>query len=200
LRERCEVRALIIDKNRLRGVVTQESAIEGDLAILASGAWLNLMGGVSADILPRVTPVKGQMIALEPPPGTALPKALLWNDDVYLVSRRDRLFAGATAEDAGFDTSVTGEARDRLVRATARLIPAASRWRLAEIWAGLRPRASDGMPVLGQTAIEGLYVASGQFRNGILLAPLVAEIMCRIVMEGAKRANASFDPKRFSWP
>ncbi len=199
LREGREVRSLIVDENRLRGVVTADGAIEADLAILASGAWLNLLNGVSADVLPRIAPVKGQMIALEPPRGTVLPKALLWDDDVYLVSRRDRLFAGATVEDAGFDTSVTREARERLVRATARLIPAASDWRLAEIWAGLRPRSPDGLPVLGQTAVEGLYVASGQFRNGILFAPSVAETMRAIVL-GGENAHAGFDPKRFSRP
>lgn len=200
LREGCEVRSLIVDNNRLRGVVTQDGAIESDMVILASGAWLTLVGGLSADILPRVTPVKGQMIAFEPPLATVLPKALLWSDEVYIVARRGRLFAGATVEDAGFNTSVTREARDTLVRATARLIPAVSQWRLAEIWAGLRPRASDGSPVLGQTAIEGLYVASGQFRNGILFAPLVAEIMRGIVLGERKSAGASFDPKRFAGP
>jgi glycine oxidase len=198
LREYCEVRSLIIDKDRVRGADAQDGPIESDAVILASGAWLNKIGGVSADDLPPVMPVKGQMIALERPSETKLPKALIWDDNVYLVPRRERLFIGATVEDAGFDTSVTLEARDRLLAAAARLVPSASSWRLAEIWAGLRPRTPDGAPVLGQTEISGLYVASGQFRNGILFAPLVADAMHRIVMgQPSAWAVAPFDPKRF---
>jgi glycine oxidase len=114
LRECCEVRSLIVDKDHVRGVVAKDGAIQRVAVILASGAWLNRIGGISPGDLPPVMPVKGQMIALEPPSGTKLPRILIWNDDVYLVPRRKRLFAGATVEDAGFDTSVTREARDRL--------------------------------------------------------------------------------------
>ncbi len=199
IREECVVRSLVTEKNRVRGVVTEAGMIEGDAVILATGAWLNFIGGTLPDDLPKVMPAKGQMVALEPPDGTVLAKALIWDGDVYLVPKRGRLLAGATMEDAGFDTSVTREARDRLVKATARLIPASSEWRLAEIWAGLRPRTADGAPVLGATAISGLYVAGGQFRNGILFAPLIAEVMGRIVMgEPPAPEMTAFDPRRFS--
>jgi glycine oxidase len=83
-----------------------------------------------------------------------------------------------------------------LHEAACRLIPAARQWRVAEAWAGLRPRSADGLPVLGETAVSGLFVAGGQFRNGILFAPLVADIMRRIVLGEGTPAPA-FDPKRF---
>jgi glycine oxidase len=198
LREGCDVQALIVDKDRARGVVTSEGAIEGDAIVLASGAWLNGVAGVTQGDLPPVAPAKGQMIALEPPADVALPKALVWDEDIYLVPRRGRLIAGATMEEAGFDTSVTREARNDLLAAACRLIPQAHAWRLSEIWAGLRPKTPDSMPVLGETAIAGLFVAGGQFRNGILFAPMVAELMRSIVLKGTgEHAYAAFDPKRF---
>ena len=81
-----------------------------------------------------------------------------------------------------FDTSISREARDSLLGAAARLIPSLAEWRVAEMWAGLRPRTPDDAPVLGATAIDGLYVASGQFRNGILFAPAVADTLCRLIL------------------
>ena len=198
LRELCEVCSLFIDKDRVQGVVTSDGMIPGDVVILASGAWLNHIGGIAPDVLPPVSPANGQMLALEPPAGAALPTALLWNEDVYLVPRRHRLFAGATMEDAGFDTSVTREARKHLLAAAARLIPAAKSWPVAEMWAGLRPRTKDGAPVLGPTSISGLYVAGGQFRNGIMFAPLVAETVSRAVMgQPRSEMTATFDQRRF---
>jgi len=198
LREGCEVLSLIVERNRARAVVTNEGAIEGDAVLLASGAWLNIIGGISAGDLPPITPAKGQMIALEPPAGTTLPTALLWDETVYLVPRHGRLLAGATMEEAGFDTSVTRDARDRLFAAACRLIPSAREWRISEIWAGLRPKTQDAMPALGETGISGLFVAGGQFRNGILFAPLVADVMRGIVLgETNGNADFSFDPKRF---
>ena len=193
LREGCELVSLIIEKNRVRGMMTTEGPIEGDAVVMATGAWLNGEGGD----LPRIAPVKRQMIALEPPRGTLLPKLLVWNEDIYLVPRGNRLLAGATVEDAGFDTSVTREARDQLFDAACRVIPSAREWRIAECWAGLRPKSDDAMPVVGETRTTGLYIASGQFRNGILFAPMVADAMCRILLGKNAQDLLPFDPKRF---
>jgi glycine/D-amino acid oxidase-like deaminating enzyme len=137
------------------------------------------------------------MAAVLPPDGARLPRALIWDGDVYLVPRRDRLLIGATVEDAGFDTGVTREARDRLIGAASRLIPGLSGWTISELWAGLRPKALDEAPVLGETAIADLYVAGGQYRNGILFAPLVADTMCALLSGKGAPPSAAFDPKRF---
>lgn len=194
LRENCELLSLIVDKGRVRGAVTSDGAMEADAVVMATGAWLN---GAGAG-LPRIAPVKGQMIALEPPRDTRLTKSLVWNDDVYLVARGNRLLAGATVEDSGFDTCVTREAADKLFAAACRIVPAARLWAIAECWSGLRPKSDDGLPVLGETGVSGLYVASGQFRNGILFAPMVGDAMRRIVLGKDVGDLSPFDPKRFS--
>jgi glycine oxidase len=199
LRERCTVRTLVIADGRARGVTTEEGTREADLLVLACGAWMNLVAGVNAEALPPVRPVKGQMIACEPLSGTALPQTLIWSDEVYLVPRHKRLFIGATVEEAGFDTSVTREAREWLLNAATRVIPSLASWRVAEMWAGLRPRTPDDAPVLGTTHIDRLLVAGGQFRNGILFAPLVAETVSRLILQNDPRTNGgAFDPKRFA--
>ena len=123
VRENTEIRGLLIADERVRGVMCSSGAVPGDAVIIASGAWLNAFGGEAAG-LPPVTPVKGQMVAVEPPAGTSLPRQLLWGKDVYLVTRGGRVLIGATVEDAGFDTSVSGEAYSRLVSAAARILPA----------------------------------------------------------------------------
>jgi glycine oxidase len=139
------------------------------------------------------------MIAVEPPTGTALPKHLLWGDDVYMVPRRGRLLIGATVEDAGFDTSVSADVCARLVSSAARIVPPVREWTVSEMWAGLRPRTPDGAPVLGASTLEGLYVAGGQFRNGILFAPAVAEAMQQIVLTPRSAPDLrGFDPRRFN--
>jgi len=197
--EHCNVRSLVIIEGRARGVITDDGTREADLIVLACGAWMNLIAGVGTEDLPPVRPVKGQMIACEPPAGTALPRALIWSDDVYQVPRQHRLFIGATVEEAGFDTSVTREARDWLLDAAARVIPSLRHWRIAEMWAGLRPRTPDDAPVLGMTPVDRLLVAGGQFRNGILFAPLVAETLSRMILQNDPRLDAgAFDPKRFA--
>jgi len=114
------------------------------------------------------------------------------------VPRKDRLFIGATVEDASFDLSISREARDSLLAAATRLIPTLDQWRVAEMWAGLRPRTPDDAPVLGATAVAGLHVAGGQFRNGILFAPAVADMLCHLIVDGTRSAPSAFDPRRFT--
>jgi glycine oxidase len=199
LRERCAMRSLVIEGGAVRAVATSEGVISADRIVLACGAWTNLIGGIAQEDLPPVKPAKGQMMACEPPSSVSLPRAPIWSEAVYLVPRKERLFIGATVEDAGIDTSVSREARDFLLQAATLLIPTLGSWRVAEMWAGLRPRTPDDAPVLGPAALEGLYVASGQFRNGILFAPAVAERLRQLILEGAENSSGNaFDPRRFS--
>ena len=195
IHENCDAQSLVCSGGKVQGLITSRSAIEADRIVLACGAWTNLIPGIECD-LPPVKPVKGQMIACIPPVGSALPNALIWSAEVYLVPRGDRLLIGATVEDAGFDISVDHRACEEMLRSAVQLIPSVTRWELAEFWAGLRPRTPDGAPVLGATATEGLYVASGQFRNGILFAPAVADFMLEI-LRGNASVIAAFDPLRF---
>jgi glycine oxidase len=199
LREHCEVHSLLVQGEHVRAAVTSQGPLIADVIVLACGAWMSLMGGLAPKELPPVNPAKGQMVACEPPAGTQLPKAPIWAEDVYLVPRNGRLFIGATVEDASFDLSVTREARDCLLKAATEVIPALASWRVTEMWAGLRPRTPDDAPVLGATAIAGLYVASGQFRNGILFAPAIADTLCRLILDKNPDTGANaFDPRRFA--
>src|SRR5262249_41700057 len=150
------------------------------------------------DALPPVRPAKGQLVSFALPAGAHFPKHDTGDHHVYLVPRGNRVMVGATVEDSGFDTSVTDAARDELLRSAVRILPPAADWPVAESWAGLRPRSADDAPVLGETALSGLFVASGQFRNGILFAPAVAEALAAMVTgREAPFAVAAFTPRRF---
>jgi glycine oxidase len=198
IRENCAICSVLTTGGHARGFVTDGGLIEGDAVVLALGAWMNRIPGTEA--LSPIAPVKGQMAALAPVgTGGYTPRALVWSEDIYIVPRERRIVLGATVEEAGFDLSVSREARDRLAAAAIRIVPALRDWRVSESWAGLRPRTPDLAPVLGSTALPGLYIAGGQYRNGILFAPLVAELMAGILL-GRERADPAFDPDRFAGP
>jgi len=197
VRENCVVDALVVDQCRVRAIVPSGGTSSCDAVILACGAWMNLLNDLPG--LPPVKPAKGQMIAMEPQAREPLPKCLIWNDDVYLVPRGGKVLIGATVEDAGFDTSVTREACLKLAAAATRILPQLVNWRISEMWAGLRPRTPDDAPVLGKTEIEGLYIAGGQFRNGILFAPAVADAISALVLDNINAPElAPFAPGRFN--
>jgi glycine oxidase len=195
--ENCEVRSILIADGEAKAVLTDRGRIEADSFVLACGAWLDLVSTPDFE-LPPVRPVKGQMMAYAPPAGIDLPDALLWTDEVYLVPRGGRLLVGATVEDAGFDSSVELQACAKLLQAAVRVIPSLPHWRLAEVWAGLRPHTPDDAPVLGATSLKRLYVAGGQFRNGILFAPAVADKMAAIIQGRTTEVAATFSPSRFT--
>ena len=171
-------------------VVTAAHRHEADAVIVAAGAWASTLGVA-------VAPVKGQMIALAPPPGGEIPDPVIWGNGVYLVPRlkEGRLLVGATVEEAGFDLSLTDTARDDLRARAETVLPRLKDWTLVEHWAGLRPRSPDGLPLLGKTA-NGVFVAGGQYRNGILFAPAIADHLRDLVL-GRATVIPEFDPQRF---
>jgi glycine oxidase len=122
---------------------------------------------------------------------------VVWGEGVYAVPRAGRLLIGATVEDAGFNTALTDEAATSLRARAERLMPGLRNWTLADHWAGLRPRAPDGLPLLGPTHVGGLYLASGQHRNGLLLAPAMAQAMADALLNDTP-LPAAFDPCRFA--
>ncbi|HEX2760531.1 MAG TPA: glycine oxidase ThiO, partial [Rhizomicrobium sp.] len=170
-------------------LLTPYGRYHADAFVIAAGAWARQL-----DI--PVVPVKGEMIALSPPPGAAIPKPMIWGNGVYLVPRPHRLLVGATMQEAGFDTALTAQAREHLRTRAERLIPSLRQWSLAEHWAGLRPKSPDGLPLLGPAASRNLFVAGGQFRNGILFAPAIAQMMADLVL-GKGLVIPEFDPRRF---
>jgi glycine oxidase len=136
------------------------------------------------------------MLALAMPRG--LVGRALWYSDGYVVPRDDgRLLVGATLEDVGFDTRVTAEGMRGLLDAALRAVPALRDLAVCETWAGLRPGSADGLPYIGRSAVEGYMVATGHYRNGILLAPATALVLADMI-EGKEPAldMAPFSPMR----
>lgn len=183
--------AVSIDRKagRAPAVLTPYGRYQAEAVIVAAGAWSGLLNEIP------ILPMKGEVIALAPPPGVTLPGPVIWGEGVYCVPRHGRLLIGATVEEAGFDTGLTHAARDRLRRAATALMPGLKDWTLADHWAGLRPKSPDGLPLLGPVG-DGLFVASGQYRNGILFTPAIAREMADIVL-GRANVVPDFDPSRF---
>jgi glycine oxidase len=182
------------DARRILGLRTARGFRPARIVVNATGAWAGGLPGVAVAV--PVTPKKGQMAALAVPRGFA--RRLVWTPDVYLVPRADgRLLIGATVEDAGFDQRVTAEGVATLLAAALRAAPSLGSFALSETWAGLRPASADGRPFIGATSVEGYFVASGHYRNGILLTPVTAELLADAIEGRPPKIDAApFDPRR----
>ncbi|HVS20393.1 MAG TPA: FAD-dependent oxidoreductase, partial [Pyrinomonadaceae bacterium] len=165
----------------------------------AAGAWTSFINSPGASLPSiKIEPVRGQMLCFEARPQIA--RHVIYSSRGYLVPRRDgRVLAGSTAERVGFDKSVTDEGRNAIKLMALGISPALKHLPLIDSWAGFRPRAEDGLPVLGPCeGIEGLVYATGHYRNGILLAPVTGELIADAIVEGATSSlPAAFSPKRF---
>ncbi|MBV8490958.1 MAG: glycine oxidase ThiO [Candidatus Eremiobacteraeota bacterium] len=183
------------DARRVLGVRSDDGFVPAAAVINACGAWAARLEGIPASDAPPVVPIKGQMLALEMPLGFV--KRTTWVPGAYVVPRDDgRLLVGATVEEGGFDTRVTAAGIEQLLRAALASAPALGSFTVSETWAGLRPGSPDGRPILGQTRTPGLFVATGHYRNGILLAPATACVLADAVTTGALPPPA-FAPARF---
>jgi glycine oxidase len=188
----------IIEGVRMTAVRTPFRTYQADAFIVAAGAWSGQILGLPAE-LTKIKPIKGEMLALERPPAAGFPGHLIWGNGIYLVPRRNQLLVGATVADAGFDTRITDAARDHLRTRANVLMPALSTWNQTDHWAGLRPGSPDGLPLVGPTTVERLFAATGQYRNGILFAPAIAEAVTRLVLDQRMPPQiAAFDPTRFA--
>jgi glycine oxidase len=194
--ERSERLALECDGRRVLGVVTDRGFVAAGAVVNACGAWAAQLPGVPRDCVPPVVPIKGQMLALAAPAGFV--RRASWVPGAYLVPRDDgRLLIGATVEAAGFDQRVTGEGMHELLHAALAAAPSLGGFAVTEQWAGLRPGTPDELPVLGATALEGLFLAAGHYRNGILLAPATARLVADAVETGDDSALRPFLLDRF---
>jgi glycine oxidase len=182
----------------IAGVLTPFALHAADAYVLAAGAWSARIEGLPREALPPVVPVKGEMLALAPPAGETLPEPAIGGDDIYLVSQRGHLLVGATVDRVGFDSSPT-EKGARWLRAQAgEVMPCVGDWPVIEHWAGLRPGSPDDLPIIGESALPRLFVASGQYRNGVLYAPAIAEaVSARIMGKHMPAYFSGFDPRRF---
>ena len=170
------------------------------VVVLAAGCWSGGLGGLAAEVLPPVRPVKGQLLYLRGPADQPLCSRNVRGLEVYVVPRGDgRVVVGATVEEQGFDTTVTAGAVHDLLRAALELLPDVAELELAETVVGLRPGSPDNAPMLGPAGPDGLVVATGHYRNGILLTPVTADAIAELLITGqVPEMIAPFTPGRFA--
>jgi glycine oxidase len=195
------VAELVTDGDRVIGVVLGDGErLAAGVVVLAAGCWSGGLGGVAAEALVPVRPVKGQLLYLRGPADQPLCHRNVRGLEVYVVPRGDgRVVVGATVEEQGFDTRVTAGAVGDLLRAALELLPDVAELELAETVVGLRPGSPDNAPMLGPAGPEGLVVATGHYRNGILLTPVTADAVAELLATGrVPELIAPFGPGRFA--
>ncbi len=179
LREQRDAARVLVEDQRVAGVELRSGErLHCEQVVVAAGAWSGQLDGLGDGAGAAIRPVKGQIVAMHDPSGPGLLTRTLRMLGGYLVPRGDgRYVLGATVEERGFDTTVTAGAVFELLREAIELVPAVSELVIDELMAGVRPGTSDNAPLLGPGALEGLHWATGHYRNGILLAPVTAEIV-----------------------
>ncbi len=188
--------AVECDTRRVLGVRTDRGFTGARAVVNACGAWAAQLAGLPHSCVPPIEPVKGQMVALAVPAGFV--QRPTWVPGAYLVPRDDgRLLIGATVESVGFDERVTAQGVHELLHAALGAAPALAGFSITESWAGIRPGTPDGLPLLGPTPIEGYFLASGHYRNGILLAPATARLIADAIEKESVAPLAPFLIARF---
>ncbi|MGH9818844.1 MAG: glycine oxidase ThiO [Pyrinomonadaceae bacterium] len=195
----------IIENTRINSLLTNGDARSDDggtfsagQVIVATGAWTSLIKIGEAPLSVEVKPIRGQMICFKQSERQF--KKVICSPRGYIVPRADgRVLAGATVEDVGFESVNTDEGIRTLRKHAAEISPILTKMRIADRWAGLRPYAADGSPVLGRLLhAQNLFVATAHYRNGILLAPVTAKIMADAIVDNRhSEFLQTFGPQRF---
>ena len=202
------VTSILAEAGRCTGIIANGSRIAATHVVIAAGSFCGgLSDGIDSSansglanssavrtaLYAPTRPIRGQMIAMRP--RTMQLKKVLRSHRGYLVPRADgRIIAGSTLENAGFDKNTTPEGLRSIFEAAITLAPSLADAEIVESWAGLRPGSPDQLPIIGPTDIQGLLVATGHYRNGILLAPVTAKLICEWIVDG----KTDFDTERFS--
>ncbi|MBV8513748.1 MAG: glycine oxidase ThiO [Acidobacteria bacterium] len=177
--------------NRCAGLKLRNETVSARWTVIAAGCFSAEIEGVR-EFAP-VRPAKGQMVSLRAD-GLEIER-VIWGEKIYIVPRNDgRILAGATVEYVGFDKQVTAGAVEKILSAAIQVIPEFANAGIEETWAGLRPDTPDHLPILGPTDIDGLVIATGHFRSGILLTPITA----RLVRQWITERSVEFDWERLS--
>jgi glycine oxidase len=198
------VAALEIVDTATRGVrLADGSMLAAPVVVLAAGPWSSQIDGVPASARPPVRPVKGEILRLRSRGHVELPtrsvRGFVNGHEVYLVPRaHGELVVGATVEEQGFDTTVRAGAVRELLRDARAILPLIDELELVEAIAGLRPGSPDNRPIIGQaTGITGLHIATGHYRNGVLLAPVTADLVADEIMSTGSTDRWAVAPDRF---
>ena len=186
------VASVLLSDGRVTGVSTAKTTYAAPVVVNCAGAW-------AGQILPHpfpTRPVKGQMLSVV---GQPVLRHVVRSPEVYLVPRSDgRILIGATVEEAGYDKRTSADTIRRLHQAAIGMVPGLAQARILEDWAGLRPGTPDNLPILGATATPGYFVATGHFRDGILLAAVTAHVMAQVVTGVRPELDLTlFSPARF---
>jgi glycine oxidase len=201
IREHEPVEEILTSGGRATGIrLRSGDSVAAGTVVLAAGAWSRGIAGLPPPLRPPVRPVKGQMIALRMDPAAPLVTHVVWAPGIYMVPRLDgRLILGATVEEKAFDTTLTAGGVLSLLEAAWRAIPAIEDLPIEEMWVGHRPGSRDDAPILGPAPVDGLVYATGHHRNGILLAPITADAIARLVHDGERdEAIRPFGMARFA--
>jgi glycine oxidase len=211
LRVACERRGVQLVDRRVAEVEVARGLVEGvrfhngerlscSRLVIAAGAHSSDIEGLPPEAIPPVRPVKGQLLHLRGRAGERLATHTIRGLEAYIVVRPDgRVVLGATVEEQGFDERITAGGVYELLRAGAELIPGLSELELVETSVGLRPGTPDNAPLLGATELEGLILATGHYRNGILLTPVTGWALAELLVNGtAPEIIKPFTPRRFA--
>ncbi|MEV5512406.1 glycine oxidase ThiO [Streptomyces flaveolus] len=196
---------LTVAGDRATGVVTADGTVlEAGQVVLAGGSLSGRLAGVPDAVLPPVRPVKGQVLRLTMPRAhgpllSRTVRAVVRGNPLYLVPRESgELVVGATSEELGWDTTVTAGGVYELLRDAHELVPGITELPLTETRSGLRPGSPDNAPLLGPTGLEGLLLATGHYRNGVLLTPVTGDVMAHVLTTGElPEEGRPFTPRRF---
>jgi glycine oxidase len=189
------VLAVQVADGKATGVRTNKTQFAAGMVVNCAGAWAGQIGPHSFP----TRPVKGQMLYVAMPQKEMV-RHVVRGPDVYLIPRSDgRMLIGTTMEEAGFDKQTVPETIQKLRQAAVDLVPKLADARILEAWAGLRPGTPDGLPILGATPTPGYFVATGHFRDGILLAPVTARAMGQMMTGQTPQIDLSkFSANRFA--
>jgi glycine oxidase len=196
-----EVIDVLTEDHRLVGVITADGREHrAEHIVLAAGAWSGVATWLPSPARPPVRPVKGQILTLRGNPDQPVCQRIVASERVYLVPRPDgHLIVGATVEERGFDIQVTAGGVHELLREAYRALPDVAELELVEMLAGLRPGTPDNAPLIGPGALDGLVLATGHYRNGILLTPISAEAVAALLAQDPLPPEAQVaHPGRFA--
>ncbi|GIV60891.1 glycine oxidase ThiO [Rhodocaloribacter litoris] len=198
LLEGTAVQRVLVEGDRVRGVQTAAETHPLDAVVVAAGCWSGQVPGLPEALRPPVRPVKGQILTLGVDPACRLTR-MIRSPRVYLVPKEEgTIRLGATTEEKGFDTEPTAGAVKELLEDAWEVVPCIYDLPVREVLAGLRPASRDHAPIIGQAGLEGLYYATGHYRNGILLTPVTVEnLAAEIVFGTIPESTRPFRPERF---